>query len=586
MDRDTAHKLLKHAMPRILFLALLMSIVAEPGAEGQEATSPPTPSPSTPAADVSAREVLERLEKMEQMNRQLLERLDKVSKENLDLSKKVQDLNQKVDKTAETPKASKPKTADEDAEGSGGSSKSKEPPRSGLGGQFPLPPPDPNAANSEQSGVRSSGVRLLPDSQGIGNRRLGKIPLKAFYDYGRDGVGFATLDDEFLLKFRAEFQADNMNYLGAAQSPVHSGFYLPRVRYYFQGHYTKPIDYQLSFQRSYTSFGFLNVFANFNYFDDKFQARIGRFKVPFTYEWYKLNNYRFITPERSLFAANFGVNREIGAMAWGEILNKRLEYAVGIFDGPRNSSQDYNASKDVAAFLNYRPFNNWKDSPLTNFNVGGSMTYGSQDNPVIPTVLTTNTNATNDPILGSNPTSNAALPFLAFNTNVREKGIRSLWELHAAYYVNGFSFIAAWDAGQDSYALTNSNPVPIDIGGFFVSGSYLITGETLNERTVVDPIRRFDLRKGQFGLGAIEPFARFSAITLSDEVFTAGLADPNLWTSRVQLTDLGVNWYINRAVKLVFDWQHAIFAQPVYYGPGPALHSTNDLLWMRLQVYF
>ena len=45
--------------------------------------------------------------------------------------------------------------------------------------------------------------------------------------------------------------------------------------------------------------------------------------------------------------------------------------------------------------------------------------------------------------------------------------------------------------------------LPID--GYFVQAAYLLTGETINERTVVDPIRRFDLRPGRFGLGAFEP---------------------------------------------------------------------------------
>ena len=41
--------------------------------------------------------------------------------------------------------------------------------------------------------MRSTGARLLPEAQARGYRRLGKIPLKTFYDYGRDGVGLSTL---------------------------------------------------------------------------------------------------------------------------------------------------------------------------------------------------------------------------------------------------------------------------------------------------------------------------------------------------------------------------------------------------------
>ena len=51
------------------------------------------------------------------------------------------------------------------------------------------------------------------------------------------------------------------------------------------------------------------------------------------------------------------------------------------------------------------------------------------------------------------------------------------------------------------------------------------------------------------------------------------------------MTDVGLNWYLNKFVKVSFDWEHAIFAQPVYYRPGGS-QKTSDLFWLRCQVYF
>ena len=120
--------------------------------------------------------------------------------------------------------------------------------------------------------------------------------------------------------------------------------------------------------------------------------------------------------------------------------------------------------------------------------------------------------------------------------------------------------------------------------------AYLITGETIRERTVVDPINRFDLRPGKFGLGAIEPNVRYSEMFLGRQVFTSGLADPNLWTNNVQMVDAGVNWYLNKFVKVYFDWEHAIFASPVLaavtQSGATAFHSTSDMFWLRFQFYF
>jgi hypothetical protein len=39
-----------------------------------------------------------------------------------------------------------------------------------------------------------------------------------------------------------------------------------------------------------------------------------------------------------------------------------------------------------------------------------------------------------------------------------------------------------------------------------------------------------------------------------------------------------------KVVRVIFDWEHAMFGDEVYYRPG-GFASTNDLLWLRLQLY-
>ena len=349
---------------------------------------------------------------------------------------------------------------------------------------------------------------------------------------------------------------------------------------------TKPIEYNVSFQRAYTTFNVLNAYTNFNY-DPRFQVRFGRFKTPFTYEYYRLHVWQLIDPERSLFSVNFQGGRQLGAMGHGSLLDSRMEYAVGIFDGPRRSFHDYNDAKDVMAFLNLTPFEKQPDSFLRGLNVGGSVDYGRQDNPLTPAVLRTSANASEQGLSTSSAINNAVVPFLAFNQGVREQGIRELWELHLAYYYRGLSLLGAWNSGFESYARNmNARPERVPVNGWFVQAAYLFTGETIIDRVLIDPLRPFDLRKGKFGLGAWELTARYSELDLGNQVFTAGLADPNLWTNRVGMVDAGVNWYLNRWVKVYFDWEHAMFGQPVLYRQGPDLQKTSDLFWLRLQVYY
>jgi phosphate-selective porin OprO and OprP len=69
------------------------------------------------------------------------------------------------------------------------------------------------------------------------------------------------------------------------------------------------------------------------------------------------------------------------------------------------------------------------------------------------------------------------------------------------------------------------------------------------------------------------------------EVFTAGFADPNLWSNHAWATDTGFNWYLNFYTKFALDWQHSEFGNPVVISPNH-LGPTRDLIWLRFQVFF
>ena len=181
-----------------------------------------------------------------------------------------------------------------------------------------------------------------------------------------------------------------------------------------------------------------------------------------------------------------------------------------------------------------------------------------------------------------------AVPFLAFNNNVKERGNRTLWELHATYFYKQLALLAAWETGNNDFSLTTpgARPVFLPVSGYFVQASYMLTGERRDKITLVQPLHPLDLRAGKFGLGAIELQARVSEVALGNQVFTHGLADPAIWTNRADYLDVGVNWYLNRNIKFLFDWQHGVFAEPVAIGPGQGLQKTSDLFWLRAQIYF
>ena len=500
-------------------LAVGLALVFGSIVVAEDAATPPSPSLPAPTSSELG-ELMRRLRDLEETNKKLLKDAEdgkQLRNDFQNLSKKYDDLSRKVEgQSAATGETSKPATSTSRT----------------------------SATNPNASGVLpfsgSGGVRNRAEAQQAGNRRLGLIKLKTGYNYEAGGFQFTTDDDEIQFKVRGMTQLDSRVYSQVGPAPLNSSFAIPRARLYFDGRLSKPIQYQLSFQDAYGVFNLFNAYLNFNY-DERFQLRVGRFKTPFTYEFYKLNVFNQLAPERSIYNVNFQANRQVGIMGWGEFFDKRAEYAVGIFDGPRNSFQDFNAQKDVMALVNFKPFENRENYFLRDLNVGGSVDYGNQDNPLNPAVFRTNQQPSASGANATDAVGTTSVPFLAFNNNVRERGIRSLWELHFAYFYKGLSVLGAWDSGFETYQINGSGhlPVKVPVGGYFIQAGYILTGETIRERAMIDPIHPFDLRPGKFGLGAFEPTARFSTVNIGNEIFQGGLADPNLWTNHVNFGGCG-----------------------------------------------
>ncbi len=424
-------------------------------------------------------------------------------------------------------------------------------------------------------------------AQEVGNLHLGTASLNAYYDFDNAGFHLETPDKEFSIGVTGMTQLDGMLY--ARPTPgidTNSGFYNPRSRIYFEGHFTRPISWEFSFQNFFDTVQLLDAYVNFNY-DPRFQVQIGRYKNPFSYEFYRMHIWDLMAPERSLWAVNYEANRRFGVMAHGVLLDERVEYALGSFDPQRNSFQPFNSRQDFQAYLNIKPFYPRVEGfLLRNLQVGGSVDLGNEHQSLTPAVLRANFSPGPATITSTAASNAAELPFLAFGPNVLERGTRALWEAHLAYYHGGLSLVTALEGGHESYANgPTAAPVHVPIDGWFVQAGYLLTGETIRDRTNIQPLHPFDLRQGRFGLGAWEVTARYSQLDLDSRVFTAGLADPHLWTNHAKMVDVGCNWYLNQFVKVYFDWEHVSFGSPVLSTNG-AFRTSSDLFWIRTQVYF
>jgi len=97
-------------------------------------------------------------------------------------------------------------------------------------------------------------------------------------------------------------------------------------------------------------------------------VRVGQFKTPFGFEQL-YGDPRLLTAERSLVNDRLTLSRQLGAQVWGDLLDKRLSYAVGTFNGNGvNNSGNDNSKFLWVGRLAGTP---WK-SPSGSWSVGGN----------------------------------------------------------------------------------------------------------------------------------------------------------------------------------------------------------------------
>ena len=407
------------------------------------------------------------------------------------------------------------------------------------------------------------------------------LPVKVRFN---DGFALTSRDDQFELRLRLLAQNDAKLFTPTDQEPARSGMYIPRFRVYFEGQLTDPFQYELSIQRSVEgAFDVLDANVNVR-FAKQFQVRFGRGLVPYSYDWYDHLEQYFIAPERGLFALNLGLSRQSGIMAWGDVWDERVRYAVGGFAGQTAGLADVNNTRDAVGYVNIRPF--WRSSALPALRglfFGGSIGLGVQNHPaeLLP-VRTSVQSSENDEAAAA-----ASSVFLDYFPTVVATGARRQGALHAGIYTGGLSVESEAYLGQFGTTRTDTNVTAlIPVSGFNVMAGYFLTGEKVLSRGAVDPVRPFTARRGT-GSGAFESFARYSQLTYSEKLFTNGFADPDKWTREAYVTDVGVNWYWNRYLKWTFDWQHSAFANRILINEGKGQYAQSlDLFWLRCQVYY
>ena len=298
-----------------------------------------------------------------------------------------------------------------------------------------------------------------------------------------------------------------------------------------------------------------NVFVNVE-FAPALELRGGKFKMPFSYEELTgATHLDFVY--RSQLARIIAPAREVGVMAHGRLLRRIVEYQAGWFN-----HDGENASLREPTFL--LP---GEPAPQADHSIAGRVAVEPLRHAAGPREL-------RRLYLG-----------VAFTQSKIPEGLNSLRgkslfgnKFFEPVYVRGdrrrFGTEAIWLPGPVSikteYARSNEQRkkqglLDDDISdfvtsGWYVSGTWLLTGERKDEE--VEP------RKPLFqkGFGAVEVGARYDTISFGSMLkqgtpFDNPRADP-LLENPEHIWTLGVNWYVNKWVKVVVNGVREAFDDP------------------------
>jgi phosphate-selective porin OprO/OprP len=394
-----------------------------------------------------------------------------------------------------------------------------------------------------------------------------------------NGFYLQSPDQQFILRITGQIQADNHSYLNANDTTDIDTFIVRRARFGLEANLWNYYEFRFLPDFGLGKAVLQDAYINVHYWD-AFQVEAGKFKQPFSYE--QLIQDRYVpTLERSLIDQLVPA-RDVGVMVHGQhLLCDHLDYAFAISNGEINGDTDLNNNKDVNGRIAVQPFGGENQPPALRYlSLGVSGSFGDQNQPVQPNTLST-------PL---------GVRWFVFNSTVQAYGARTRWSPEVSYFCGPLGFAAQeFHMDQEMIAATTGvaarERVPVIANGYYLLATLLLTGERRTGYSqAISPVRPFDLRSPLAHPGAWELVARVSRLQLASDVYLGPplqLANPATTSNGATEMTLGFNWYLNRQVRLQFNWERSWFDRGVQLGPGPAgLLGHQDAIGTRFQVIF
>ena len=407
----------------------------------------------------------------------------------------------------------------------------------------------------------------------------------------KDGFSIKSEDRNYKLQIGGytqvearEFADNKKGDLGYASSIIPR-----RVRLVIQGTVAHDFDFyiqpEFGYNNTYSSItataptayavGLQDAWIDWKYFPQA-TIKAGKFKTPFDLE--NLQDTRYTSFTEIGLTGNLSPQRDLGAELTGSLFDDIVNYAGGIFDGAADHENSYGGFATAPGDTNekagvgrifIKPFKDISIDPLKGLGIGYAASYGKVKGSDIP-----------------NYVSPGQAPVFSYNSGVTAAGPQIRTSPQAYYYYKSLGILGEKVNSQEELEYTSGGHVYRDKPtnrAWEVTGSYVLTGEDASYNGVT-PNHDFDLSTGHWG--AFELVSRYGELRLDSSIFTENFANLNTSISLERAWATGINWYLNRNVKMAFGFEQTKFRRGAPNGTSTDDRKTENLFTTTLQVGF
>jgi phosphate-selective porin OprO/OprP len=374
--------------------------------------------------------------------------------------------------------------------------------------------------------------------------------------YWRDGVRFETNDSRMQLRIGGRIQNDwgfftEDSDLRAVDGAIEDGAEFRRARLYVSGTLYDRFIFKAQYDFADGDADFKDMYIGIKGIPHVGRVVVGHVKEPFGLEESTSSKYGTFL-ERSL-SSTFAPGRNVGILLTNQAFDGRMSWGAGIF----RDGDDYGEGMDdggysVTARVTGLPWYAQDGRRLV--HLGASYSHRNPDSFRIR----------------SRPEAHM-VPTRFVDTKSFAADSAQLVGAEAALVVGPFSA-----QGEFNYASVDSaSGSDVDFRGYYAQASYFLTGEhrpyskSSGSFSRIQPKRDFGWGENR-GPGAWQLALRYSNVDFDDSPILGG-EEENITAA--------LNWYLNRYVRVMFNYVHADIDHVTYDG-------DIDMFLTRFQIDF